>query len=101
MRSHVRSRVLLGLGVSIVILAFGVGAAAAQSAFHGIGFVKGCDSPTQVGSPYNCSYTILNVVDTAHDTMQITGLSDQVHAASGDVNSGNILPALQLIFSAP
>src|SRR5262249_8826433 len=29
------------------------------------------------------------------------GLVDVVHAASGDVNSGNILGALQLIFSSP
>jgi len=101
MRSRVRTRVLLGLVVLVGTLAFSVGSASAQTAFHGIAFVKGCDSPTQVGSPYNCAYTILNVVDTAHDTLQINGVTDQVHAATGDVNSGNILPALQLIFSGP
>src|SRR3954451_14382565 len=90
---------VLGISVLFVLLGLGVGGAQAALGQHGIAFVKGCDSPTNIGDPYNCSYTILNVVDTVHDTLSVTGLSDQVHAASGDVNSGNILPALQLVFS--
>ena len=30
----------------------------------------------KVGAPYTCSVQILNVVDTAHDTLRVTGLSD-------------------------
>src|SRR4051794_8931678 len=97
MRSRVRARVLLGLVVLGVLTLNVVGAQAQQ--FHGIAFAKACDSPTSVGAPYNCSYAILNVVDTGQDTVAVTGLTDQVHAASGDVNSGNILPALQLVFT--
>src|SRR6476646_1725071 len=94
-----RWRVLLGLVSAVALLAFGVVGSQAALGQHGIAFVKGCDSPTNIGDPYNCSYTILNIVDTVHDTLKVTGLSDQVHSAGGDVNSGNVLPALQLIFS--
>src|SRR5262249_42031650 len=87
--------------ICVMLLTFGVGSASAQSLFHGIAFSKGCSSPVNVGSPYNCSYQILNVADTAHDTLTVNGLSDQVHAFSGDVNSGNILGALELVFSGP
>src|SRR5882757_8219609 len=101
MRWSTRSRAFAGLvGVS-ALLAFGVVSASAQNAFHGIAFTKGCDSPVNIGDPYTCAYSILNVVDTAHDDLKITGLSDQVHAASGDVNSGNILSALELVFTGP
>src|SRR5262249_24113348 len=62
---------------------------------------KGCQGPTNIGQPYNCAYQILNVVDQGNDTLAVTGLVDVVHAASGDVNSGNILGSLQLVFSAP
>src|SRR6476661_6631678 len=92
-------RAMLGVVVLSVLFGLSVGGAQAALGQHGIAFVKGCDSPTNIGDPYNCSYTILNVVDTVHDTLKVTGLSDQVHSAGGDVNSGNILPALQLIFS--
>jgi uncharacterized repeat protein (TIGR01451 family) len=92
-------RVLVGLAALLCVCVFGVGSAAAQGAFHGIVFAKGCDSPTAIGSPLNCAYTVLNTVDTAHDTLTISGLSDTVHAASGDTSSGNILSALQLVFN--
>src|SRR5262249_12863351 len=101
MRRPVWLRMLLGVCAAAALLMLGVGGASAQNAFHGIAFTKGCDSPTSIGSPYNCSYQVLNVADTAHDTLMVSGLSDQVHAFSGDVNSGNILGALQLVFSGP
>jgi uncharacterized repeat protein (TIGR01451 family) len=101
MRTPAGWRVLFGLLVVAGVLVAGVGPASAQSGFHGIGFVKGCDSPTKVGDPMNCSYAILNIVDTADDTLRIFGLSDQVHAAGGNVSSGNILGALQLVFTGP
>lgn len=91
-------RVLLLGAVAAVLLVFGVsGALGAQ--FHGIAFTKGCEDPTNIGDPYTCAYQILNVIDTGQDTLVVTGLSDQVHAASGDVNSGNILGALELTVS--
>ena len=59
---------------------------------HGIGFSKGCNGPTNIGSPYTCSYTITNNQDNpAHDTLTITSIVDVVHAAGGDVTSGNLL----------
>src|SRR4051794_26099461 len=99
MRSSLGLKTLAGLVAAVALLTFGVVGSQAALGQHGIAFVKGCDSPTNIGDPYNCSYTVLNVVDTVHDKLSVTGLSDQVHAAGGDVNSGNILPALQLIFS--
>ena len=101
MGGALRWRALAGVAVFSVLMLISIGGAQAQNAFHGIGFVKGCDSPTKVGDPYICSYQILNVVDTAHDTIKITGLTDVVHSAGGDVPSGNILPSLQLVFSGP
>src|SRR5262245_29161751 len=96
---HMRWRTAIGV-ICVMLLTFGAGSATAAPT-HGIAFVKGCDSPVVVGSPFQCSYQVLNVADTAQDSLTITGLSDQVHSAGGDVNSGNILPALQLIFSSP
>lgn len=71
-----------------------VGAQAVNT--HGVGFAKGCDSPVDVGDPYNCGYLVANGpnIDTALDTLELHALSDVVHAASGDVNSpGAVLPA--------
>ena len=94
-------RALVALVVVTSVMMLGVGGAQAQNAVHGIAFVKGCDSPTKIGDPYNCAYQIFNIVDTAPDTLRITGLSDVVHSAGGDVPSGNILGSLKLIFSGP
>jgi len=99
MRSALALRTLAALVVIASVMTFGVLGAQSALGQHGIAFVKGCDSPAPIGSPYACSYQILNAVDTVHDTLQITGLSDQVHAAGGDVNSGNVLSSLQLIFT--
>src|SRR3954467_4104565 len=96
--SQARWRIVVGFVVVAGVLLLGVSGGLSAD-FHGIAFVKGCDTPTKIGDPYNCAYSILNVVDTAHDTEQITGLSDVVHSAGGDVGSGDILPSLQLIFS--
>src|SRR5262249_15148778 len=82
------------------LLVFSVGSASAQQ-FHGIAFTKGCAEPTSIGSPLNCAYQILNVVDAAQDTVMVNGLTDVVHASGGDVSSGNIFGALQLVFSSP
>jgi hypothetical protein len=71
-------------------LIVGPGALAADVT-HGIAFTKGCSSPTVVGQPYSCSYTVQNIVDDAHDTLTISGITDTVHAASGDVVNSNVL----------
>src|SRR5688572_14117623 len=52
---------------------------------HGIGFAKGCLSPTAIGDPYECFYTILNNTDTAHDSLTIHSIVDHVHAFGGNV----------------
>ena len=97
MRSRVSWRLLAGLCVITGLLAFGVPSALA--AFHGIGVAKGCTSPVKIGDPYTCSVQILNLVDTAHDTLRVTGLSDIVLASGGPVATGNILPSTGLIFN--
>jgi hypothetical protein len=58
---------------------------------HGIGFAKGCDSPTIVGQGYVCHFLILNNTDTAGDTLTVNSITDKVHATAGDVLSGNLL----------
>ena len=81
-----------------VTLALGATSATAQEVTqHGISFTKGCTSPTAIGQAYSCSYSIRNNVDDAQDTLTINGLTDVVHSAGGDVNSGNVFGSLQLI----
>jgi hypothetical protein len=63
---------------------------------HGISLTKGCVSPTSIGQPYTCAYTIRNAVDEAQDTLTIHSLVDVVHAAGGDASSGDVLSQLQL-----
>ena len=40
--------------------------------------------------------SVRNILDEAEDTLTITALTDAVHAASGDVNSGNIIGAVRI-----
>src|SRR5215212_8578416 len=89
-------RLLTLLAVLALVGAIGVSGAAAADVNHGIGFTKGCTSPTKIGDPYSCSFTVRNVLDQAQDTLTINSLVDVVHAASGDVNSGNILGSVQI-----
>src|SRR5215212_7746373 len=65
---------------------------------HGLSVTKGCTSPLKIGEPYTCSFTIRNVLDEAHDTMTVSGLVDTVHAAGGDVSSGDLFSSLKLVF---
>ncbi len=76
-----------------------LGAPSAFAAFHGIGVGKTCVSPVKVGAAYTCQLQILNVVDTAHDTLRLTGFTDQVNAAGGAVQSGNLMPSTGLVFN--
>ena len=89
---------LSGLVVLVALLTLGVSSASAvDNVQHGIGFTKGCASPTAIGQPYTCSFGVQNVLDEAHDTLTIHSLIDVVHASGGDVGTGtNILPAVRI-----
>jgi hypothetical protein len=79
-------------------MSVGSGAVLADDVTHGIGFTKGCTSPTKIGDPYTCSYTVRNNLDDAGDTLTINSLVDTVHtAASGDVSSGEIIGAVKIV----
>ena len=39
---------------------------------------------------------VRNNIDDAEDTLTITSVTDVVHAASGDVNSGNIIGSVKI-----
>src|SRR5277367_5497043 len=88
-----------------VLLASAVGVEATTSASnaaveHGIVMEKGCESPTFIGQPYECSYTLFQPVPG--DTATVTSLSDLVAAAGQappGLSSGNILAQLQLTLS--
>src|SRR5262249_2029509 len=64
---------------------------------HGIGVTKGCSSPTNIGQPYSCTYSVINTVDEAQDTLTFDGVSDTVHASGGNVASGNIFASLRYV----
>src|SRR5262245_56105482 len=52
---------------------------------HGVGFSKGCQQTRNVGDPYECAYAISSdpLIDTALDTLNVTALTDVVHAFAG------------------
>src|SRR5580765_2458529 len=90
-------RVFGVVGAVAVLLVVGSGGASAADVQHGIGFTKGCASPTAIGQPYTCSFGVTNVLDGAHVTLTIHSLIDVVHASGGDVGSGtNILPSVRI-----
>ena len=103
MRGLLRGNGVLRATVRVTVLGavmmafFGVFASGAMAADvqHGIGLTKGCTSPTKIGDPYTCSYTVRNALDEAEDTLTISSLVDVVHAASGEVSS-NIIGAAQI-----
>jgi hypothetical protein len=64
---------------------------------HGLGFFKGCDSPTQVLQKTSCNFSITNTSDP--DALTVTSLVDVVHGAAGDDSSGNILATLTWSFA--
>src|SRR5262249_17827484 len=98
-RMRARWRLFVGLCFAVGVMVFG--ASSALAAFHGIGVTKGCNSPTKIGDAYTCSVQIFNIVDTGHDTLRISGLTDTVNSAGGPVPTGNILPTVGLIFISP
>src|SRR5262245_41823782 len=91
--------------VSVFIAGAGSGTAATADTQHGIATTKGCDSPTLVGANNTCTYTIRNTIDEAQDTIEISGFTDTVHSAGGDVVTGtaadhNVLNQLNLEIGA-
>ena len=90
-------RLLVSLAAAMMVATtIGAGVALAIDVQHGIGFTKGCTSPVKIGDPYSCSYTVRNNLDDAEDTLTINSLVDTVHAASGNVGSGNIFGSVQM-----
>jgi hypothetical protein len=89
-------RPVVGLCVVAGVLVFG--ASGALAAFHGVAVAKSTVSPVKIGDPYTSSAFVGNTVDTGHDTMVVTGLTDVVFASGGNQNSGNILSSVGLIF---
>ena len=63
-------------------------------------FTKGCESPTQISAPYKCTYSVRNTIDDNQDTLTINGLVDTVHAAGGNVSSGNVFSSLRFEIAA-
>src|SRR5438045_1454269 len=65
-RSGKRPRLLGVYGLLLVAVAvlavagMGGGAAFAADTQHGIAVTKGCVSPTQIGKPYTCTYSVRN-----------------------------------------
>src|ERR1700722_6593929 len=101
MRRAMYERMLRRFVVSVVLAsAVGVIATASPTSAavtHGIILEKGCESPTAIGQPYECSYTIIQPV--SGDVATISSLSDNVAAAGltpPGVSSGNILSQLSL-----
>src|SRR6476659_4529597 len=93
MRGLLRVSAALACAVAI----FGIGSAGASD-FHATVFLKGCASPVPVGGQLLCTYKISNTLDSTHDTIRVTALSDAVDG-SIPVALGNVLPALQLVLS--
>jgi hypothetical protein len=99
-------RALFGLAVAAVFAMSLTGSAFAAPQ-HGISFTKGCSSPTFVGAPYSCSYTVRNNVDEAGDTLTISQITDTVQASGGNVVHSTVLddaavvPSLGATCTAP
>ena len=88
-----------GAVATTVLFAMAPWSASGAGEVHGIGFAKGCNSPTTVGAPYVCHFVILNNSDTAGDTLTINSIVDTVHPTAGDVVSANLLPSAVLTFT--
>src|SRR4051812_22092217 len=99
MRRGFSSRIALAFGAAAVLLGIFVVVQPSAEALpvHGLGFFKGCTSPTTVGQKTRCNFTITNSFDP--DDLTITSLVDVVQAAGGNDSSGNVLATLTWSFS--
>jgi uncharacterized repeat protein (TIGR01451 family) len=82
---------LVGVGACVLMLAAASAPIALADVAHGISFSTSCLSPTAIGSPVLCGYTVQNIADDAGDSQSIVSLVDTVHGANADVVSGNLL----------
>src|SRR5215470_6984742 len=98
MRTRGLLRLVAGLGVLVAFLVVSSGASC-QTIQHGIGLTKGCTSPTKVGDPYTCTFTVRNVLDEAGDTLTISQLTDIVHSAGGNVTFATVLDSAPVVAS--
>src|SRR3954453_18035914 len=96
MQSLKRFGVMLA-AATLIALTFGPAVALADDVTHGIGFTKGCTSPTKIGATGTCSYTVRNNLDDAGDTLTINSLVDTVNADSGDLGSGEIIGPVKIV----
>jgi len=62
---------------------------------HGLSTTKGTNPSTlQIGDEYCSVFTITNTIDESNDTLVVNSVSDVLHAASGELGSGNIIGAV-------
>src|SRR5215470_3248917 len=80
------TRWALAVGAAVVIMAALVAVPAYPLQF-GISVLKDCQSPIHVGDPYSCEFEISNTVQTSHNTVTVTSLSDTVNASGGAVTA--------------
>src|SRR6478672_3185887 len=71
----------------------GPNAAHAAPPFHGLTPQKTCVDPVHIGDPYECAYQFTNA-DENGESIKITSVKDQVHAASGNIDSGELINVL-------
>ena len=68
---------------------------------HGISLTKGCDSPTQIGQPYSCTYSFRNITDEAQDTLDVQpGSRTSSMPQAGDVAPATSCASLQFVIGA-
>ena len=70
-------------GLLATTMFVGVAGVSATIGNHGISINKGCQSPTKIGDPYTCSYTVFNInpIDSVGDTLTFNSLVDTVNRA--------------------
>jgi hypothetical protein len=85
----------LGLAASLLVLATAAGAQGG----HGLGGSTNCSSPTKIGAPVFCTYTIRNNSDDFGDTMLAHSVIATAQGAGGSVISGNVFSSLQWVFT--
>ena len=99
-----RKRVLLGIGA--LVLVFGTRArgrvCGGERIRHSTASRSRRAAPARRRSVSRttCTYSIRNKIDEAQDTLTINGLTDIVHAAGGDVSSGNVFSSLRFVIGA-
>ena len=95
---RLRRVAMLGSAMAIIVpLVLVAGPDAGATPRHGVSPFKVCNPTVQIGQPYTCSYAIQDT-DGFHDTMTLSDIDDVITASGGEIDSGNILGSLDLIF---